>query len=266
MQSIKVETNERKSAENCWWEPFEGDRQRLRDYLKGLAHDEQLLKFRQLPIQIALVLFLSDEWDWNQFPELEFPYDFQEKQDKALKATLDFIQRELCQFSRQSNYSDSDESSEGMLFYKYGGKSNEQLGYEAFAKGLLFCLPMHTGFEVHHLWQSDPTKLPYCLCPCGEKTHLRAWRNFFHIDLCKRELCKKGNKMAFAPSDFVDHFQKIRDNYHRIIEVYMTKIYESYHKDGIRHIAFEKMGDPAYRRTSKLLSEKNREYVIFWIG
>jgi hypothetical protein len=200
----------------------------------GRVNDLKLLDQKE-----RLTVFLPNDIYFIMLPRQKLPTDWEEQQLAAVETTKTFIEKE-------HESSDSDSS---------GGPGYDRTKiYTNYLGKLPYCFPMTVGFNADPMVLGENTD--FCFCPCSNP--MKRYREFFYLEEIIEGHAAKCRFGHNGPAEFVQHLGSLAGSceFHKITLEYLTTLYANYYGAGKRHIAFEKKGDPAFIKTTKLIERK----------
>jgi hypothetical protein len=233
--------------------------------------DARLEAFQQLEMSDQVSMLLPDSITFDSLPTMERTLDWDDRMTSASNEVQTNIRdmeereekRQRLERRDEECYDRSSDDSDDGFDDVYGGTTAAQTyssnadEYCRYIDMLPYCHPMTLGF--HAMFMVSLNDNHWCYCPCG--THMRKWRELVGLDRLCSTTSRCPAKTKFSPSGLLDHINSVNDPLHRYTGDYLKVLYRNYHGDGHRHIAFEKLNDPAYQATHKLLMKRVFEYV-----
>ena len=246
------------------------------EQLMVLPETERLQQFDALP-ELAKIELLWPSDDVQQLPPRDlYPDGWEDMVSKAVSSTVEYAKTEFPErvSTRQDFDSDSDTDLDDdddddhmgadmdVPFADVERSDPNHFNAIHFSKMLRFCIPMTLGFHISLFSQNN-----FCFCPCGKDIYMARWQqlcavqgwinSYFQTKQQPRCNCSKK-----SPAALLSHVETLADacQIHRLILHYLRKLYENYHETGIRHIAFEKLNDPSYKKTQKILFDQVTRY------
>lgn len=184
----------------------------------------------------------------------------------------------LFPLAQETDTDDSDQR-EYMSNFGYSGITGQQdrANAQCLLEGLGHCTPLTVGFNTIPLFLEN-SQNSYCYCACSNR--LKGWRKFAGIEEifdCGGNPNKKHprdlwshirTKCGFTTNKQAMEFDVNKDStgyngckYHLVVWLFLRRLCQDYHGEGLRHIALYNAKDDGYEKAFNLINKKIHKQI-----